>query len=61
MVLYDEINEIEEELNVDEFDFNSINNVVPKLEEFGEPGRRNAHLWDPNMFKRDKQPIFPRG
>ena len=46
MVLDDKINEIEEELNIDEIEFNLINNIVSKPEEFSEPYRRNIHLGD---------------
>ena len=46
MVLHDEINEIRE-LNIDKNESNLVNNVVSKLEEFGEISRRNTHFMRP--------------
>ena len=45
MVAKRKINEIGEELN--KIESNLINNVIPKLEEFGESSRRNAHFMRP--------------
>ena len=44
MVFDDEINEIREELNTNEIESSLVNNIVPKLEEFGEASRRNIHF-----------------
>ena len=42
-----EINEIGEEIDLYEIETNLVKNVVPKLEEFGEPSKRNAHFLRP--------------
>ena len=42
-----EINEIGEELNIDEFDSNLVNNVITKPKEFDESSRRNPHFLRP--------------
>jgi len=47
MVFDDKINEIGEELNLDEIEFNLVNNVIAKYEEFGDPLRRNTHFIRP--------------
>jgi len=44
MVFDYEINEIRKELNIDEIEFNLVNNVVRKPKEFGEPSRINTHF-----------------
>ena len=50
MVFDFKINEIGEELNVEEIETNIINNVVLKLEAFGEPSRRNTHFMRPRCI-----------
>ena len=47
MTIEDEINEIGKELNLGEIETNMVNNVVPKLDEFGDPSRRNTHFIRP--------------
>ena len=47
LVCDDEINETGKELSIDEMETNLVNNVVPKLEEFDELSRRNAHFMRP--------------
>ena len=47
MTFNDEINEIGEEFNVDELESNLVKNVVLKVEEFGQPSRRNIHFMRP--------------
>ena len=44
MAVEEEINENEEELNLGEIQTNLVKNVIPKLEGFGEPSRRNTHF-----------------
>ena len=44
MVFDVEINEIGEEFNINEIESNLVNKVIPKLEEFGEPYRKNTIL-----------------
>jgi len=44
MVADNKNNEIGEELNIDEIEFNLVNNVIPKPEEFGEYSKRNTHF-----------------
>ena len=44
MTVENEISEIGEELDLGETETNLVNNVVPKLEEFGKPIRRNTHF-----------------
>ena len=39
-----EINEIGEEIDLYETETNLVKNVIPKLEEFGKPSRRNIHF-----------------
>jgi len=47
MVAENEINEIGEEIDLHETETNLVNNVIPKLEEFNEPSRRNTHFLRP--------------
>ena len=42
-----EINQIGEELNIDEFESNLVNNVISKPKEFTRSSRRNIHLISP--------------
>ena len=46
-LLEEENNEVGEELNIDKIESNLVNNVVPKLEEWGESSRRNAEFLRP--------------
>jgi len=48
----EENNEIGEELNIDKIKSNLVNNVVPKLEEFGKSSRRNSNLMRPRYVLR---------
>ena len=47
MAFDNEINEIGEELNPFEIEYNLVNNVVPKPEEFDEFSRRNTYFMRP--------------
>ena len=44
MVLDDESNQIGEEFNINEIEFNLVNNIVSKPEELSEPSRRNIRF-----------------
>ena len=44
MVSDSEIHEIGKELNIDKIEYNTINNVIPKLGEFGKSSGRNTHF-----------------
>jgi len=52
MTVEDEINEIEEELEFGEIETNLVNNVVPKLKEFGETSGRNTHFLNLGTFQQ---------
>ena len=47
MVANDEINNIGEELNIHTVEYNLVNNVILKLEEFDELSTRKTHLMRP--------------
>ena len=47
LVVESEINEISEELNIDEFESNLINHVIPTPNKLGESSGRNTHFMRP--------------
>ena len=61
MIFDNEINEIGEELNIDEIKSNLVNNVVPKLEEFDEPSRRNTRFIRPRYIPAGRTTNFSFG
>ena len=54
----DEINEIGEEIDLYETETNLIKNIVPKLEEFGGPSRRNTHFLRPRYVPAGRASNF---
>jgi len=61
MIVDDENNEIWEEPNMEEIEFNLVNNVICKPEEFMKLLEGMHILWDLDMFLRDVSLIFPLG
>ena len=60
MVFNDEINEIGK-LHIGKIDTNPVNNVVPKLKEFGEPSIRNTHFIRPKYVTGERTTNFSFG
>jgi len=59
MVVKVEINKFGEKLDLGEVGTNLVNNVVPKLEEFGESSRRNTHFIRPRYVPARRTTNFP--
>jgi len=60
-ILDEENNDVVEELNIVEIESNSVNNVVPKPEEWGELSRRNTQLLRPRYVSAGRPSNFSFG
>jgi len=54
-------NEVGEELNIGKIESNLVNNVVPKLEEWGESSRRNTQFLRPGYVSVGRTTNFSLG